>query len=102
MNNKEKIRYIHDSYPSLNRAITGERMNSYDTSQAQSDLLRLIDKLTLKDISFETEYQLEEFRKIEGEYFNEKGTYGVGLPKSIMNRMRNLINQMEKDINNKI
>ena len=99
MDTKEKIKHIHDNYPSLNRAITGERMNSYDTSQAQSDLLRLIDELTLKDISFETEYQLEEFRKIEEEYFNEKETYGVGLPKSIMNRMRNLINQMEKEIN---
>ena len=30
MDTKEKIKHIHDNYPSLNRAITGERMNSYD------------------------------------------------------------------------
>ena len=50
-----------------------------------------------KKLSFETEYQLEEFRKIQPEYFNENG--GIRLNKNIMEQMLTLINQLETELN---
>jgi hypothetical protein len=51
--------------------------------------------------SFETEYQLQEFREIQSEYFDEDGkayqapTYKTGA----LEQMLNLINQLEKELN---
>lgn len=54
-----------------------------------------------KEISFETEYHLEEFRKIQSEYFDENGKcyIGIHLSGNIMEQMLTLINQLEKELN---
>lgn len=53
----------------------------------------------MKELSFETEYQLQEFRKIQGEYFDEHGeTYFKNNKSAIMEKMFNLINQLEKEL----
>jgi len=53
-------------------------------------------------MDFETEYQLEEFREIQKQYFDEEGKLYGGLRcaqlSSIMERMLKLINQMESEI----
>lgn len=55
-------------------------------------------------MTFETEYQLQEFRKIQKQYFDEEGTLWGGLSsfckpmKSIAESMLKLINQLEKEL----
>ena len=53
------------------------------------------------EISFETEYRLEEFRKIQSEYFDENGECysDIRLSKNIMEQMLTLINQLETELN---
>ena len=53
------------------------------------------------ELSFETEYRLEEFRKIQSEYFDENGECysGIRLSKNIMEQMLTLINQLENELN---
>lgn len=41
-NDLEKIKYIHDNYPSLHKAITGAKMNIFGTKNAQNDLVKLL------------------------------------------------------------
>jgi hypothetical protein len=52
------------------------------------------------EIDFETVYQLQEFRSIEKEYFNEKGELyrNIKVTPRIMEMMLKLINQLEKEI----
>jgi len=53
-------------------------------------------------MTFETEYQLQEFREVEKDYFDENGEYYSGLmgsnPKWMAEQMLKLINQMEAEI----
>ena len=53
------------------------------------------------EISFETEYRLEEFRKIQSEYFDENGECysDIRLSKNIMEQMLTLINQLVTELN---
>ena len=52
-------------------------------------------------LSFETEYHLEEFRRIQSEYFDENGKCytGIHLSTNIMEQMLSLINQLETELN---
>jgi hypothetical protein len=52
-------------------------------------------------MDFETEYQLQEFREIQNQYFDEEGkNYPAGINSTyIMEQMLKLINQLEKEIN---
>jgi len=52
-------------------------------------------------MTFETEYQILEFRKIQDQYFDEKGeayTPASSIDKNIKEQMLKLINQMETEI----
>ena len=53
-------------------------------------------------MDFETEYQLQEFREIQNQYFTKEGKLWGGLHcanlSSIMERMLKLIDQMETEI----
>jgi hypothetical protein len=57
-------------------------------------------------MTFETEYQLQQFREVEAEYFSPDGqTYPATIPsnlRNIMVRMLKLINQLEKEGKGKI
>ena len=55
----------------------------------------------MKELTFETEYQLREFREIQSEYFNENGkTHFKDVRTNIMERMLTLINQLEIELSN--
>jgi hypothetical protein len=63
----------------------------------------LNEKFDLKPkVYFETEYQLEEFRKIQFEYFNDNGEVYANLASHsfILNTMLKLINQLEMELKN--
>ena len=79
-------------------------MNS-ECADRLSDVQELLgatfeDEITERNIAFETEYQLEEFRKIQSEYFDEddKCYTGIRLSENIMERMLKLINQLYKEL----
>lgn len=53
-------------------------------------------------MTFETEYLLQEFRDIQDQHFDDDGKAFTGtyVSTGIMERMLNLINQLEKELNN--
>jgi hypothetical protein len=52
------------------------------------------------NVEFETQYQLEQFREIEGQYFDEYNIHyaGTQMDRNCAQKMLNLINQMEYEI----
>lgn len=56
-----------------------------------------------KEVSFETEYQLKEFRSEQKELFDENGSAKSMIThKEPMTRMLKLINQLEQELKNKL
>ena len=49
-------------------------------------------------MTFETEYQLEQFREIESQYNFGSAYTGVFIPPSFIEQILKLINQLEKEI----
>lgn len=52
-------------------------------------------------MTFETEYQLQEFREVQEQYFDEDGVTYTSIHQSIMEQMLKLINQLELEIKGK-
>lgn len=50
--------------------------------------------------TFETEYQLQEWRKIESQHFDSNGNAYTGqvMARSTQEQMRNLINQLDSEL----
>jgi hypothetical protein len=52
-------------------------------------------------MDFETEYQLQEFREVQNEYFDKNGKiYRQIIPHQLCERMLLLINQLEIELKN--
>lgn len=51
-------------------------------------------------VEFETEYQLDQFRTIQGQYFDEYNIHysGTAMDKNTAQKMLELINQLEKEV----
>jgi hypothetical protein len=50
-------------------------------------------------MTFETEYQLQEFREIEKEHFDENGTaYKLLISTHLAERLLKLVNQLESEL----
>lgn len=54
-------------------------------------------------MDFETEYQLQEFREVQNQYFdeNDKATFQIA-PHQLCERMLTLINQLEIELKSKL
>lgn len=53
-------------------------------------------------MNFETEYQLQEFREVQSQYFTKEGcVYKQIIPHQLCERMLLLINQLETELNKK-
>lgn len=72
------------------------------TELTYPEFIKLFDE-ERTELSFETEYHLEEFRRIQSEYFDENGKCysGIRLSENIMEQMLSLINQLETELKSK-
>ena len=96
----------------LNYAITGSYGNddwgywemgqteALSAMQAYAD--QSVEAALKKEISFDTEYELEQFRAIEKDHFDDNGkAYTLYISTHLCERMLKLINQLQTELKNK-